>query len=103
MNKTIQQLSEERYPVIPDDYEYPGSAVTDIQRKAFISGYRTALEGQWVSVEDGLPEIDQQVAVVLDYGDRKEVTATKWSKGEEKYYKMNCITHWMPLPQPPKQ
>lgn len=68
-------------------------------------------EGEWISVEDGLP--------TGNYGKRVDyLTSDKYGRynlnpfinGEFKYFdesiddyrKMYNITHWMPLPSPPK-
>ena len=42
--KSPETLAEKLIPAISDDFTYPGSAVTDIKRRAFIKGYRAAQE-----------------------------------------------------------
>lgn len=54
---------------------------------------------EWISVEDRVPRNGENVIVVHDWGDRKSIDIEYWS---EKFYMMNCITHWQPLPDLPK-
>lgn len=68
---------------------------------------------EWISVKDRLPEEDVSVLVFgssglfigsYDYGNK--YMESYWSS--EKYKHIECtedyepVTHWMPLPQPPK-
>ena len=67
------------------------------------------MKQEWVSVEDRLPEHEKEV-LFYSYGDyfagfychcEKE-----WYFGSEKNpheYSRTPITHWMPLPEPPKE
>lgn len=78
-------------------------------------------QGEWISVEDRLPEKDGKFSyrclACLDWGDNKMVVEgvfcyesfSKYKAGEwycikdlgsepQRYF----ITHWMPLPEPPK-
>ena len=55
---------------------------------------------RWISVEESLPEEGESVLVRIRLGDATwyEVahrTNDRWST--------TCITHWMPIPQPPKE
>ena len=58
---------------------------------------------KWISVKDRLPENEQNVlvadngfiAVWTFYGDYWEDSHGWWQEFDE-------VTHWMPLPQPPK-
>ena len=69
-----------------------------------------AAQPKWISVEERLPEFERRALVVNGHGRvfilafwRK--TENKWSWIDEsshfKHY--NDITHWMPLPEPPKE
>lgn len=107
-----EQLAEERYPYKGDMQLYYA------ERNAFISGYNLALEQQWVSVEDGLPELNKPVLVFEEFYimnelhhviDRASFTGKYHENGspqfaedadEPGYY---YPSHWQPLPQPPKQ
>lgn len=57
----------------------------------------------WISVEDRLPEIDLEVLIVekdliIEVGSYQEYY---WVENTE--YKMReNVTHWMPIPKPPK-
>ena len=77
---------------------------------------------EWISVDDRLPDDEQEVLVIahgwggrLVYvGSHKRVEAQKswltgitnksseWSLWGWSYLKEPMVTHWMPLPQPPK-
>lgn len=68
---------------------------------------------KWISVEEQLPKRDQEV---LAWNGSKMFVASRWwfdEKPENKYFKATIctccdqeydkkITHWMPLPEPPK-
>lgn len=70
---------------------------------------------QWISVKDGLPKLrDASVLAYFSNGsietvhiedNFKDITAEFDDKGNQQYtkwYKNIGITHWMPLPEPPK-
>ena len=75
----------------------------------------------WISVKDRLPECEKEVLIVTDngiittamYEDGKMSTDdSAWNWWEYRYYNSddvynNCVddkvTHWMPLPEPPKE
>ena len=63
--------------------------------------YRQESE-RWISVEDELPDEMQNVILIQDYGDHIGYFATEWTKEVEKYYRINNVTHWQPLPSPPE-
>ena len=59
---------------------------------------------QWISVKDRLPEQDGEYIVMI--ANFEYATAlcyrtkfNEWDDGMSNYYN---VTHWMPLPQPPK-
>lgn len=68
----------------------------------------TNVGGKWISVEDKKPEEGGTYIVVAFDGHTKRVTFAKWQKrvcawlmtGARSYWK---VTHWMPLPEPPKE
>jgi hypothetical protein len=77
------------------------------------AGYRKQSEGEWISVDDRLPEERVMVLgyVVTDYGDCYPsdcIYVMELIHGL--FYPFNCsaikgyskVTHWMPLPEPPK-
>ena len=63
---------------------------------------------KWISVKDRLPEKEKEILIVSD----NEVKIGIWSNdcfGEkffttnfEQYLNADNVTHWMPLPEPPK-
>ena len=63
---------------------------------------------EWISVDDRLPFAYQQVLVWSEYADGTEGAFIKRYNGEELgFIGTNCymdkfVTHWMPLPTPPK-
>lgn len=68
----------------------------------------TEYNNGWIPCSERLPEDDSTVWVTyIDYG--KELTATAYYDLESGYwyvgyfdYKTKSVTHWQPLPQPPK-
>jgi len=117
MNKTPQELAEQyaeqdevAIPAINHDAEH-------LVKVAFVEGYKAATS-QWVSVKDRLPEgydltEDDFKPYVLVRDCRHGIhvaayehclkefrTSATCSAYEESLY---CVTHWMPLPQPPEE
>lgn len=115
MTKTPEELAEEYAKY---HYDVHGDRV--LAKIDFLAGYQAAAP-QWISVKDRLPEIDEEVIVAVPFvfedesGPTKEKgcwiktarlmsepEGAKWSIHiEEKW--ITHITHWMPLPQPPKE
>jgi hypothetical protein len=69
---TLEQIgakAKERYPdkIDADDFTYPGSAVKELRRNAYIQCYKDwgAVQGEWIRVEDDLPEVDPED---IEYG-----------------------------------
>lgn len=65
--------------------------------------------GGWISVNDRLPEKEQKVLVFYKaIGEKNrihnDVIATNWRKSNGDFIPCRDyeITHWMPLPEPPK-
>lgn len=63
----------------------------------------------WVSVNDRLPKDGQDVLGYLYNGEETRIAPVNYDKGTWYDCVMNCtvainsITHWMPLPEPPKE
>ena len=58
---------------------------------------------EWISVEDMLPEYNRKVLVLLETG---EIWIDEYiDRGYAEYFAVwhGLVTHWMPLPEPPKQ
>lgn len=58
----------------------------------------TNVGNKWISVEDGLPVETYQVLTIDDTG-WIEIDAL----GNEEWMSYRNVTHWMPLPEPPKE
>ena len=78
---------------------------------------------RWISVDERLPEKSGQYLTYEDWGygcsidmaywtdsyrDKREVEMygrALWYRYDSEYgdYEIRCITHWMPLPEPPKE
>ncbi len=72
-------------------------------RQAFLAGYQAAAP-QWVSVKDRLPEKDTWVlSLEADKSMRVNCLASddEWYCDDHGF--VPTVTHWMPLPQPPKE
>lgn len=60
---------------------------------------------EWIPVTDRLPE---DGAVVLGYMVSRDYRTIKWKNNTQRWegllldYSKEFVTHWMPLPQPPK-
>jgi hypothetical protein len=65
---------------------------------------------EWIKVSDRLPSPHEKVNVLMDrnniligiMGSDNEWYVF-WSDGLEKEDEFEPVTHWMPLPEPPKQ
>ena len=66
---------------------------------------------EWISVKDRLPERDQKV-LVYDAGDeteihvyhlREDLDGLYWDDESGWAVDFENVTHWMPLPEPPKE
>lgn len=70
------------------------------------AGYRK--HSEWISVEDRLPKEDKNVLVITSYGFYKIAKWNSYNNGTTVIWETNddygasAITHWMPLPEPPK-
>jgi len=68
---------------------------------------RLKAEREWISVEDRLPE-DNETVLVTNGQRVKEVWFGQRTKLDRPHFMfttmpLHTITHWMPLPKPPKQ
>lgn len=66
---------------------------------------------KWISVKDRLPEEDKKVQILINYflggTEVREVAKAAfrnglWS-GDKVYITHPLVSHWMPLPEPPKE
>lgn len=66
-------------------------------------------ENKWISVKDRLPKNEQDVLAYLNDGEETRIAPCNYYNGVWFDSVMNCVvvlqnvTHWMPLPEPPKE
>lgn len=80
--------------------------------EAFLAGYAAAQQ-KWISVKDRLPEDGQSCIYVIHIPKKNEwkLDYGEWQAEENVFYgeyidyrDLNwTLTHWMPLPEPPKE
>ena len=77
--------------------------------KALINRQPTAdvvPRAEWISVEERLPESLQRVLVIDTKGDMFTSVYISFATGKNAWSTQNSylgdVTHWMPLPEPPK-
>lgn len=80
----------------------------DQYRKGFNDGYEFAQT--WISVKDRLPEYNVPVLVFDQLEnmhvyqlDNDALYGDTWVDYYDQNIKVNWITHWVPLPEPPKE
>lgn len=105
MNETLQKRIEEAtLDAVP-----PGTRHTLIRRKEFIKGATFALQNQWISVEEALPEkikdknYSKYVLARQEYYEHEYHVIARYDYGfnmwvSTNYFKPEFITHWMPIP-----
>ena len=82
----------------------------DIARNMFVVDFMMAngvTVQEWISVYDRLPEESGMYIVTANDGHAQRVSFVQWQKknrmwnltGARSYWR---VTHWMPLPKPPK-
>ena len=54
----------------------------------------------WISVEERLPENNQEVLVFVNDGADTLINTDTYNNGWQFWYKH--VTHWQPLPEPPR-
>ena len=91
--KQITELALDIDRVASLGLEISGAIARDLHDE----GYRK--EQEWISVEDRLPKPLQDVLVFTDDGEIK-ISFTFMSEGFD--WLSRKVTHWMPLPTPPK-
>ena len=81
----------------------------DISEMAYNNGYAKGCEDskhKWIPVSERLPN---HLDSVLCYTNFEEVRIWQWHEGWKSWigliadYGKNVVTHWMPLPEPPKE
>lgn len=111
--KQIEEMAKEilKYVLKQDstivlNHEFGGRRKQGLATHLYHAGYRKERQGEWISVEDELPSKDGKYLVCSN--------TNRWKQGnvyQARYYaghgwgqkdKGKGITHWMPLPEPPK-
>ena len=117
MSKTPEELAREYADDWQKDCDYPEpllSTVKKATRMIFLAGYEAA-KPQWISVEERLPKIPDNGSMSDDvlwltrYGEI-EVSCLERLRsefrvdwGDAGLLKLDQFTHWMPLPEAPKE
>ena len=60
-------------------------------------------QGLWIPVTDRLPQDDEDVLVWVNGTHRDMAYRDEGVWYDEEHNHLNNITHWMPLPEPPKE
>ena len=108
-NKTKEHLASEHcdnLDIIGEDYNYNSFTSGYDSRQPEIDALKEEIP-KWISVEDRLPAFDD-VVIGFGFDDFMKVWdfCNVTSKGFKMQSKVNNkvkITHWQPLPNPPKQ
>lgn len=101
MNITKKQIKE--WLVENTGYFYDDNRITMDETIDIINRYAQEQSG-WVSVKDRLPDEGEEAYMVTD---GKYVNITEFDWEEDCFLEIPAcalvnITHWMPLPEPPK-
>ena len=76
--------------------------IYEATEQAYKNGYEAG-KPKWISVEERLPEMYKNVLVIRTDGKiRLDAIGSLSVWYEEVWHTGNPITHWMPLPEPPK-
>ena len=67
---------------------------------------------KWISIKNKLPDNEEIFLVYRGEAKDPEIELGLWNKNKKKFeyydsecygYKIDDVTHWMPLPEPPKE
>jgi len=90
---TIEEMAYKLCPKdTPDNPAFPNFTDADIWVNGFIEAYP-----QWISVEKSLPENGQFVILSRDLIDYRQNYTTHFSDEDERFLKLNNVTHWLDL------
>lgn len=107
MTEELKECGNCGYPLTADER----AGMHELNGKLWFAGINESIKdilaAQWISVEDGLPDIGVNVLVRLSVADRFNVTeAIRFSDGSwvdcwAARLKGYPVKHWQPLPAPP--
>ncbi len=104
MSKTPEEMAEEYVNDLGQDFDrlFPSNAEQPFI-ETFLAGYKAAAP-QWVSVEAARPEWASFIHVITDSGEQKICRYFGTFDTEINGVRSpEPVTHWMPLPEPPKE
>lgn len=113
----MNEIIKKRIEIAADEYSnkkfweeedyYARECMDIIAPPAFVAGAKYALQNQWISVKEGMPNPMEEV-VAIDENDNTSLAQVSVS-GVWVVNKTNCIsdvafeygkiTHWMPIPK----
>ena len=108
MNKTPEELADKYASkfFLMGDSDY----IMTMNRDAFLAGYAAAqtnlpTPAKWISVKEKLPEPLESVLVIYAPTNqaKNDYRMECWNWPETEVYEKKFITHWMPLPELPKE
>lgn len=106
--KKYIEISQCPFRLVFEDNEYVGwyyagdDAVEMLKNEEIRENPR---KSEWVPVSEGFPDVGEAVLVCdtrEDYVSCWEYYGGYWTK-EDSVFPLNEVTHWMPLPEPPKE
>ncbi len=102
MNKQFEKMRKDLIEIFDEEYEKERIITpSNTALKLFRKGYRKQSEGEWISVEERLPE-RQGYYLGCTYKGLMMIAPFFPVYADDKPEFRYDITHWMPLPNPPK-
>lgn len=96
---------EERAEGMQEEYRYKILKQIWESVKGLINDTPTA--EQWISINDRLPESEDEYLVYFGNGEYKFIDMCVWYPTDKEWvrkgYTCKCVTHWMPLPELPNE
>lgn len=68
-----------------------------------IEAWNRRSAASWIPVEDRLPEVPGLYMVTVKNDHERIYSKTAWYHGQGNWFVRQSVTHWMPLPEPPKE
>lgn len=98
IDKTPEELAEE----FVNQEDTGSDTFAHGLRNGFLAGYQAAAP-QWISVKDRLPEDISEVLIAFGGGVSIACYGGDWRHPVYPMLPLLSVTHWMPLPKPPKE